>query len=138
MVNQFFFEDIRIGQRESISKTITAEMIESFAEISGDNNPLHLDSEYAATTRFGERIAHGALTSSFVSAVLGTRLPGVGAVFMSQSNRFLAPVKIGDTVEAIVEVIACEKNRVSYQTRCMVGDKMVVEGDALVYVPSRK
>ncbi|NVJ99472.1 MAG: MaoC family dehydratase [Alphaproteobacteria bacterium] len=137
MVNQIFFEDIHVGQRESITKLVTAEMIETFAEISGDVNPLHLDADYAATTRFGERIAHGALTSSFISAVLGTRLPGIGAVFMSQSMRFLAPVKIGATVEAIVEVVGCEKNRVSYRTCCMVGDKMVVEGEALVYVPSQ-
>lgn len=137
MVQQLFFEDISVGQSESITRTVTAEMIETFAEISGDVNPLHLDAEFAATTQFGERIAHGALTTSFISAVLGTRLPGIGAVFMRQSTKFLAPVKIGDTVVATAEVTAMEKNRVSYQTKCMVGDKMVVSGDALVYVPSR-
>ncbi|SDD82492.1 MaoC family dehydratase [Kordiimonas lacus] len=137
MVQQLFFEDMSIGQSDSITRTITAEMIEAFAEISGDVNPLHLDAEYAATTRFGERIAHGALTASFISAVLGTRLPGIGAVFMHQSTKFLAPVRIGDTVVASAEVTAMEKNRVSYETKCMVGDKIVVAGDALVYVPSR-
>ncbi|WP_286830298.1 MULTISPECIES: MaoC family dehydratase [Kordiimonas] len=137
MVQQLFFEDMSIGQSDSITRTITAEMIEAFAEISGDVNPLHLDAEYAATTRFGERIAHGALTASFISAVLGTRLPGIGAVFMHQSTKFLAPVRIGDTVVATAEVTGMEKNRVSYETKCMVGDKIVVAGDALVYVPSR-
>jgi len=137
MVQQLFFEDISVGQSESITRTVTAEMIETFAEISGDVNPLHLDADFAATTQFGERIAHGALTAGFISAVLGTRLPGIGAVFMHQSTKFLAPVKIGDTVVATAEVTAKEKNRVSYETKCMVGDKMVVSGDALVYVPSR-
>lgn len=139
MVNQLFFEDMAIGQRESISTVVTAEMIETFAKISGDINPLHLDEAYAATTMFGERIAHGALTTSFISAVLGTKLPGIGAVFISQSTKFLAPVRVGDKVEAIVTVTEKngDKNRIAYETCCMVGDKKVVVGDALVYVPSR-
>jgi 3-hydroxybutyryl-CoA dehydratase len=139
MISQIYFEDIAPGRRESITRTVTAEMIETFAEISGDVNPLHLDAAYAATTRFGERIAHGALTASFISAVLGTRLPGIGAVFISQGTKFLAPVKIGDTVDAVVEVthIDRDRNRVSCETACWVGDKKVVAGEAIVYVPSR-
>ncbi|WP_417451875.1 MaoC family dehydratase [Kordiimonas sp.] len=139
MVAQHFFDDITIGQRESLVTKVTPALVEAFAEVSGDNNPLHLDADYAATTRFGERIAHGALGASFISAVLGTKLPGIGAVFVSQSTKFIAPVRMNDEVEAIAEVtdMIPEKNRVVFATRCMVGDKMVVVGDAIVYVPSR-
>ncbi len=138
-MEEIFFEDMTIGRRESLQRVVTAEMIETFADISGDVNPLHLDDTYAATTRFGERIAHGALTASFISAVLGTKLPGIGAVYISQSIRFLAPVKIGDTVEAVAEVshINPDKNRVTLKTECLVGDKKVVAGEAIVYVPNR-
>lgn len=139
MVAQHFFDDISIGQRESLVRKVTPALVEAFAEVSGDNNPLHLDADYAATTRFGERIAHGALGASFISAVLGTRLPGIGAVFVSQSTKFIAPVRLGDEVEASVEVteLIPEKNRVVFKTACTVGDKLVVVGDAIVYVPSR-
>lgn len=139
MVNHLFFEDLSVGQSDSITKVVTAQMIDAFAEVSGDVNPIHLDAEYAATTQFGERIAHGALTASFISAVLGTKLPGIGTIYMKQSTKFLAPVKIGDEVVATAEIteLDAEKNRVSYKTSCMVGDKMVVVGDAMVYVPSR-
>ncbi len=138
-MKEIFFEDMTIGRRESLQRLITTEMIETFAEISGDVNPLHLDAAYAATTRFGERIAHGALTASFISAVLGTKLPGIGAIYISQTSRFLAPVKIGDMVEALAEVthINPEKNRVTLETACVVGDKKVVAEEAIVYVPNR-
>lgn len=138
-MKEIFFEDMTIGRRESLQRLVTTEMIEIFADISGDVNPLHLDEAYAATTRFGERIAHGALTASFISAVLGTKLPGLGAVYISQNTRFLRPVKIGDTVEAVAEVIHInpEKNRVTLETACLVGDKKVVAGEAIVYVPNR-
>lgn len=139
MVAQYFFEEISIGQRESTTKKVTPALIEAFADVSGDNNPLHLDDAYAKTTRFGERIAHGALTTAFVSAVLGTKLPGLGTVFVSQSTKFIAPVKLGDEVEAVVEVTGKmpEKNRVVFTTHCQVGDKKVVVGEAIVYVPNR-
>ena len=139
MVEEVFFEDFSVGRRESVQRKVTVGMVEKFADVSGDVNPLHLDDAYAATTRFGERIAHGMLTASFISAVLGTKLPGIGAIFVSQSTRFLAPVPIGETVEAIVEVISLdrERNRVTFSTSCRVGDKIVVAGDAIVYVPSR-
>lgn len=138
-MNQYFFEDLSVGQSESLTKTVTAQMVEAFAELSGDNNPLHLDADYAASTRFKERIAHGALSTSFISAVLGTLLPGVGAVFVGQSVRFLAPVKIEDLVKAtvVVDQLMPQKNRVLFNTACYVGDVKVVAGEAEIYVPSK-
>ncbi|MEX0297538.1 MAG: MaoC family dehydratase [Kordiimonas sp.] len=138
-MNQYFFEDLTLGRRESLSRNVSAALIEAFAEVSGDNNALHLDAGYAATTRFKERIAHGALLSSFVSAVLGTVMPGLGTVYLSQTVKFLAPVKIGDTVQTTAEVIGRDevKNKVTLRTCCHVGDMMVVDGEAIVYVPSR-
>ena len=139
-MDQIFFEDISEGMAASLSYLVTEEMVKIFADVSGDHNPVHMDDEYAAGTQFKERIAHGALSSSFISAVLGTKLPGPGAIYMSQSVKFLAPVKFGDTVKA--EAVVLErieiKNRVRFETACYVGDKKVVTGEALVYVPSRK
>ena len=138
-MNQYYFEDLAIGQSESLTKIITAEMIDAFADLSGDYNPLHLDAAYAASTQFKERIAHGALSASFISAVLGTLLPGIGAVYLGQSVRFLAPVRIGDEVRAEVSVGALrpEKNRVLLTTACYVNGEKVVEGDAKIFVPSK-
>ncbi|MCK0069098.1 MaoC family dehydratase [Kordiimonas laminariae] len=139
-MEQIFFEDISEGMRESMSYLVTEEMVNMFAVVSGDHNPVHVNADYAAGTQFKERIAHGALSSSFISAVLGTKLPGPGAIYMSQSVKFLAPVKFGDTVKAEVSVLECVegKNRVRFETACFVKDKKVVTGEALVYVPSRK
>jgi 3-hydroxybutyryl-CoA dehydratase len=113
--------------------------ITAFAEVSGDNNPVHLDAAYAATTRFGERIAHGMLSAAYISAVLGTKLPGPGVVYMSQTLTFRRPVKIGDTVTARATVTALDeaKGRATLATVCEVGGKSVVEGEALVMVPRR-
>lgn len=138
-MNQYFFEDLAIGKCESLSREVTSALIKAFSEVSGDSNPLHLDEDYAATTRFGERIAHGALTASFISAALGTVMPGLGTVYISQTVRFVGPVKIGDVVETKIEVIGrdAQKNNVSLRTSCHVASKMVVDGEAIVYVPSR-
>ena len=113
--------------------------IELFADVSGDNNPLHLDDAYARTTTFGERIAHGMLSGAYISAVIGTKLPGPGAIYLSQSLRFRRPVRIGDTVTATVEItgLVPEKHRVNLRTVCSVRGEPVLEGDALVTVPSR-
>ena len=110
-----------------------------FAGVSGDTNPVHLDDEYAAGTPFKGRIAHGMLTAAFISAVLGTILPGPGAIYMSQSLRFKAPVRPGDTVRARARVTAIDpqRRRVTLETLCTVGGTIVVEGEALVMVPSR-
>jgi len=133
-----FFEDLSVGMTESLSKTVDASDVVGFAEISGDRNPIHLSEHFAAKTPFGTRIAHGLYTASLISAVLGTRLPGPGAVYLSQTLNFRAPVKIGDTVDVIVEVIDLvpEKHRARLSCICKVGDDVVLDGEALVKVPS--
>lgn len=128
-------KELRIGDRASISKTITEADLLLFAGISFDHNPLHMDKEYAKTTRFGERIAHGMLTASLISAVLGTKLPGPGAIYLSQTIKFLKPVKIGDTITATAEVTVYnpEKRLVTLQTDCFSQhETKVLEGEALL------
>ena len=111
-----------------------------FAGVSGDTNPIHLNDQYAAATPFKTRIAHGMLTASFISTVLGTKLPGPGCIYISQTLKFLAPVRAGDTVQARVTVseLVPKKRRASLKTVCTVDDKVVVDGEALMLVPSRK
>lgn len=135
----YFIEDLSVGQSDEFTKTVTEKEIELFAEVSGDNNPVHLDAEYAAGTMFKERIAHGMLSAGFISAVIGTRLPGPGAIYMSQQMRFKAPVKIGDVVTAKCTItdINEARRRVTLETVCLVDGKAVIEGEALVMVPSR-
>jgi 3-hydroxybutyryl-CoA dehydratase len=139
MTTGHFFEDLQLGQTDSIGKTITEADILLYAAVSTDTNPIHIDAEAAKQSIFGERIAHGMLSASLISAVLGTRLPGPGSLYMRQSLRFAAPVKIGDTVKAIVTVTALnpEKKRATLSTVCAVGDTVVIEGEAYVQVPSR-
>ena len=133
-----YFEDLSLGMTESYEKEVKSSDVVGFAEISGDRNPIHLSEHFAAKTPFGGRIAHGLYTASLISAVIGTRLPGPGAIYMSQTLNFKAPVKIGDCVKAEVEVIELvEKGRrVKLACRCLVGDTLVLEGEALVKVPS--
>ncbi|MCX8134523.1 MAG: MaoC family dehydratase [Roseococcus sp.] len=133
------FEDLAVGQTASFSKTITEADILMFAAVSGDTNPLHIDAEAAAASMFKERIAHGMLSASLISTVLGTRLPGPGAVYLGQSLRFRAPVRIGETVTARVTVTALdpEKRRATLETVCTVKGKPVVEGEAQVMVQPR-
>ena len=132
-------EDLAVGQAALFTKTVTDADIVLFAGISGDTNPVHLDQTYAEGTMFKGRIAHGMLTAAFISTVLGTRLPGPGAIYLSQGLRFKAPVRVGDTVTArvVVTEILPEKRRVLLQTQCLVGGKVVVDGEASVMVPSR-
>ncbi len=122
-----------------MARTVTDADIVLFAGVSGDTNPIHLNQEYAATTMFKTRIAHGMLSAAFISAVLGTKLPGPGAVYVSQTLRFKAPVRVGDTVTARVEVteVAIERKRASFKTECLVGGKVVIEGEATLMVPNR-
>ena len=136
----FFIEDLQVGQSASYERAISDADVREFALMSGDFNPVHLDEAYAQTTRFKGRIVHGMLPVTFVSTVLGTKLPGAGAIFMGASFRFKAPVRIGDTVVATctVKEINAPKGRVSFDCVCSVGDTVVVEGDALVKVPSRE
>ena len=135
-----FLEDLSLGQSAEMTMTVTEKGIQSFAEVTGDNNPVHLDEAYAATTPFKTRIAHGMLSAGYISAVIGTKLPGPGAIYVSQTMRFKRPVKIGDEVTARVTVteIDQEKSRITLETVCMVGDKAVVEGEAVIMVPRRE
>ncbi len=138
-VAQVFIEDIEPGMKASLNRTFGEEEVEAFARITGDVNPAHLDEEFAATTVFGRRVVHGMLTASLISAVLGTRLPGKGAIYVSQSIQFRAPVFIGDTVTAEVEVASVDarRRRVTLDTRCLVDGKVVLRGEAVVLAPSR-
>ena len=134
-----YFEDLSVGMTERLSKTVSSSDVVGFAEVTGDRNPIHLSEHFAATTPFGTRIAHGLYTASLISAVLGTRLPGPGAVYVSQTLNFRAPVKIGDTVEVAVVVteLIPEKFRARLSCTCAVGGETVLDGEALVKVQSR-
>jgi len=133
-------EDIEIGMTRSLRKVITYRDIEMFAEISTDHNPVHLDDDYARDTIFEGRIAHGMLTAGLISAVIGEQLPGHGTVYLGQTLKFLAPVRPGDMVEAIVTVTDMDiaKRRVTMETYCEIDGKKVLKGEAIVMAPSRK
>ncbi len=139
-VGTICIEDLEIGMARSVSKTIGDREIELFAELSTDHNPVHLDEQYAQDTIFEGRIAHGMLTAALISAVIGEQLPGHGTVYLKQDLKFMAPVRPGDRVEAVVEVrdIDYSRRRVGLDCRCVVGDTVVLRGDALVLAPSRK
>lgn len=135
-----FIEDMEIGMTRHLRKTVTDRDIELFAEVSTDRNPVHLDESYARETMFHGRIAHGMLTAGLISAVIGEQLPGHGAIYLGQSLKFMAPVRPGDTVLAEVKVLDIDhsRRRVTLETRCLVGDTVVLKGEALVMAPSRK
>jgi 3-hydroxybutyryl-CoA dehydratase len=134
-----YFEDLAVGQEASLSSTVTEATITTFADISGDRNPVHLDAAYAAGTMFKERIAHGMLSAAYISAVFGMKLPGPGAIYISQTLAFKAPVKIGDTVVTTVKLVELipEKKRARFETVCAVNGKAVLTGEAQLMVPSR-
>jgi len=124
-----------MGQSAEMVHTITEDDIQKFGDLSGDYNPLHFNEEWAKTTMFGSRIAHGILTASYISAVIGMHLPGPGTIYMSQSMRFMAPVRIGDTITARVEVVQLndEKERVTLKTTCTNQDgTIILDGEALI------
>ena len=133
-------EDLEIGMIRSLQKKVTDHDIELFATVSTDHNPVHLDEDYAQDTIFGGRIAHGMLTAGLISAVIGEQLPGHGTVYLGQTLKFLAPVRPGDLVTAEVEVLDIDyaKRRVNLDTRCLVGGKLVLTGEATVLAPSAK
>ena len=135
-----YFEDLSLGMSEKFAKTVASSDVVGFAEVTGDRNPIHLSEHFAAKTPFGTRIAHGLYTASLISAVLGTRLPGPGAVYISQTLNFRAPVKIGDTVDVAVSVVELlpEKFRARLSCICSVGDEIVLDGEAWVKVPSKE
>lgn len=130
-------EEIEVGMNVSYSQTITDTDIKEFAGISGDRNPVHLNEEYAENSRYKKRIAHGLMTASYFSALFGTKIPGEGCVYVSQSLQFKRPVYIGDTVTATVEVISVDllKRRVFFRTICKVKNKVVTDGEAELFVP---
>jgi 3-hydroxybutyryl-CoA dehydratase len=132
-------EDLKIGMHASFAKTITEADIVLFAAASGDNNALHINEEYARSTQFKGRIAHGMLSASVISAAIAGRLPGPGTIYMAQNLRFRAPVRPGDTVHAKVTVteLIPEKFRAHLSTVCTVRGVIVIEGDALVMTTSR-
>ena len=138
--NSIPLECIEIGMTESYSKTITDADIKVFAGLSGDYNPVHISDEYAKSSRFGRRIAHGFISVSFFSALFGTKLPGHGCVYASQNVRFKRPVYLGDTVTATVKVVGVDmlKRLVLFDTTCKVKNKEVITGTAELYIPKDK
>lgn len=133
-------EDLEVGMTRYLQKQVTDHDIELFAQVSTDRNPVHLDDDYAQDTIFEGRIAHGMLTAGLISAVIGEQLPGHGTVYLGQTLKFMAPVRPGDMVraEVTVDTIDHAKRRVTLATRCLVGDTVVLKGEAVVLAPSRK
>jgi 3-hydroxybutyryl-CoA dehydratase len=131
-------DQLNVGDADEFAKTVTESDINTFAGVTGDLNPAHINEEYAKKTFFKTRIAHGMLSAGFISAVIGTRLPGPGTIYLKQELNFLAPVKIGDTITARIEVAELwpEKNRVRLKTTCTNQEgKVVVDGQAMVMAP---
>jgi 3-hydroxybutyryl-CoA dehydratase len=135
----YYFEDLSVGLTERYAKQVKASDVVGFAELTGDRNPIHLSEHFAAKTPFGGRIAHGLYTAGLISAVIGTRLPGPGAIYISQTLSFKAPVRIGDIVEVTVTVAELiEKGRrAKLLCKCTVGETVVLEGEAVVKIPAR-
>jgi 3-hydroxybutyryl-CoA dehydratase len=130
-------DDLTVGMTDAYVHTVTEADVVSFATVSGDHNPVHLDEEFARTTRFKGRIVHGMLSAGFISTAIASRLPGPGTIYLTQNLAFRAPVRIGDRVEARVTVtdIIRDKARVALKTVCTVGDVVVIDGEALVVIP---
>jgi len=134
-----YFEDLKIGQVGTLGKTITDADILMFAGVSGDTNPAHMDDEYAATTMFKTRIAHGMLSGAVISALFGTKFPGPGCIYVAQSLRFKAPVRVGDTLRVKAEItdLKPEKKFAVFRTTGTVRETVVVDGEATLMIPSR-
>jgi 3-hydroxybutyryl-CoA dehydratase len=137
--NGYYLEDLEVGMSAENTMVVSGEKIDTFAELSGDFNPIHMDAEFAATTMFGRRIAHGALSASLISAILGNDLPGPGAIFVELNMRFRRPAFIDDEVTARAEVseINQKTGRVKMKVACYVNGKPIIRGDAGVVVPKR-
>jgi 3-hydroxybutyryl-CoA dehydratase len=135
----YWFEELEAGMAATFAKTVTEADIQAYAGLSGDFNPVHMNEEFASTTMFKGRIAHGMLSAAFISTVLGMRLPGPGCIYVSQALKFKAPVRIGDTVTARVEVTGTvpEKKFVTLKTTCSIAGKVVIDGEATMMVPSK-
>ncbi len=135
----YYLDEMKIGMSAENTMVVSAEKIDTFAELSGDFNPIHVDEEFAKTTMFGGRIAHGALSASLISAILGNDLPGPGAVFVELNMRFRRPAMMGDEVVARAEVLEINERtgRVKMKVSCSVNGKQIIRGDAGVIVPKR-
>jgi len=135
----YYIEDLSVGMRASFTRTVTEADIVMFAGVSGDTNPVHINEEYARHTFFKGRIAHGMLGAAYISTVLGTKLPGPGAVYIGQNLKFKAPIRAGDTVTARVTVaeVVPDRRRAVLTTRVTVGETVVIEGEATVMCPTR-
>ncbi|MEI6729878.1 MAG: MaoC family dehydratase [Pseudomonadota bacterium] len=138
-LNGYDFEDLKVGMSATFSRTITETDLRNFSGVSGDTNPMHLNEEYAARTPFGGCIVHGMLTASLISAVIGTKLPGPGCIYLSQNLKFMAPVRVGDTVYAVATIseLIPEKKRAIMKTQCLSKNIVVIDGEAIIKVPSR-
>ena len=138
--NQVSIEEIQEGMEVSYSQTITDADIKAFAGISGDRNPVHMDEEYAAESRYKRRIVHGLLPTSFFSALFGTKIKGEGCVYVSQSLKFKRPIYIDDTVIASITVTKIDllQNRVFFKTICKVKNKIVIDGEAEIFIPQQR
>lgn len=136
----YAYEDLSEGQSAAYARTVTEADIVLFAGVSGDTNPVHLNEELAAASMFKGRIAHGMLSAAYISTVFGTRLPGPGCIYLSQTLKFKAPVRAGDTVVARVTVssLVPEKRKAIFKTECFVGETLVLTGEAEIMVPARK
>jgi 3-hydroxybutyryl-CoA dehydratase len=134
-----YFEDLSVGQEASMSRTVGEADIVAYAALSGDYNPVHINADYAATTIFKERIAHGILSAGYISAVFGMQLPGPGSIYISQTLNFRAPVKIDDVVVTTVKLVELipEKKRARFDTVCSVNGKPVLSGEAVLMIPQR-
>lgn len=139
-LNGYSFEQLSLGMDAIYSRTITDTDLRNFSGVCGDTNPMHLNEEYAANTVFGRCVVHGMLTASLLSTVIGTRLPGPGCLYVSQTLHFRAPVYVGDTVyaRATVQELIAAKRRAILRTECLVKDKIVLDGEALVQLPKQK
>jgi 3-hydroxybutyryl-CoA dehydratase len=137
IIDSIAIEDIKEGMEASYSQTITDADVKTFAGMSGDHNPVHVNDEYAANSRWERRIAHGMISVSFFSGLFGTKLPGIGCVWVSQTLKFLKPVYINDTVTAkvIVQSIDLERRRVFLRTVCSVKNEIVIDGEGEVFIP---
>ena len=139
-MKQDSFDEFTVGMTASYSQTITDGDVKSFAGMSGDHNPVHVDEVYAENSRYKKRIAHGLLSASFFSGIFGTKLPGSGCVYVSQNLKFRYPVYLGDTVraEVVLKSIDRKSRMMTFDTTCKVGRKVVITGEAEIYIPETK
>ena len=135
----YFFEDLKEGMKASYTKIINDADVKVFSNVSGDTNPLHLNNNFARDSLFKGKVVHGMLTASLISTVIGTKLPGPGCIYIEQNLKFKAPVKIGDSVTALCEIIGIISNQhmIKMNTTCTVASRVVIAGEATILVPKR-